>query len=544
MHKPIKESKDSTKKKMNEIQGRIIVVGDNRMNRLKLSRGLENQGHRVWLAKNGLQALELLKEQVFDLILLDILMPKINGYQLLRKLKIDPRLREIPVIVISAIGEMSSIIRCIEMGAEDYLPKPFNRILLNARIGAVFEKKQLLDKERLYTKSMESELEIGHQIQSSFFPESLPRISGWEIATYYQTALKVSGAFYDAFQLGQNGRLGLVVADTCNKGVGAALTMAVFRSLIRIFSKARQFIDNSEELLIGIVSSINTYITTIHNRSKMHAMVFFCVLETKKNTLYYVNAGHKQPLVLSANGEVKKILEPTAPVIGHNQDLPITVDKVELKKNDTLIAYTQGVVDALNRNKVSLSGKTLMSHLKKPYPSALSLLKHIENKIDGQASAADKADGIIMLALRHKQSVENEKHEIKRLTALENISAFRGFIEQACFQMGLDEDITFDFKLVVDEACTNIITHGYRKADPGLITITFEKDKENAKLTIHDKGVSFKPENASEPDVESDWEKRQPGGLGLFIIKNMMDEVNYESKDKTGNYLLLTKYLH
>ena len=100
---------------MTEIHGRILVVDDNQRNRLMLSRGLENQGHWVGLAENGRQALELLKEQIFDLILLDIIMPEMDGYQVLEELKIDPELREIPVIMISAIDEMASVIRCIEM---------------------------------------------------------------------------------------------------------------------------------------------------------------------------------------------------------------------------------------------------------------------------------------------------------------------------------------------------------------------------------------------------------------------------------------------
>ena len=146
--------------KMSEIHGRILVVDDNRMNRLKLSRGLENQGHSVGLAENGIQALKLLTDQVFDLILLDIIMPKMDGYQVLEEMKIDPKLSRIPVIVISAIDEMSSIIKCIEMGAEDYLPKPFDAVLLKARIEAALEKKHLRDKERLYAKSLERDLEI------------------------------------------------------------------------------------------------------------------------------------------------------------------------------------------------------------------------------------------------------------------------------------------------------------------------------------------------------------------------------------------------
>ena len=130
--------------------GHILVVDDNRMNRLKISRSLEQQGHTVALAENGGQALEMVRAQSFDLVLLDIIMPEMDGYQVLEQIKGDGKLRDIPVIVISALDEMESVVRCIEMGAEDYLPKPFDPVLLKARLGAGLEKKRLRDLEVAY----------------------------------------------------------------------------------------------------------------------------------------------------------------------------------------------------------------------------------------------------------------------------------------------------------------------------------------------------------------------------------------------------------
>ncbi|PYJ65303.1 MAG: adenylate/guanylate cyclase domain-containing response regulator, partial [Verrucomicrobia bacterium] len=101
-------------------------------------------------AENGCEALEMIKEQPFDLVLLDIMMPEMDGYQVLRQLKSDPTLREIPVIVLSALGEIESVVKCIEMGAEDYLPKPFDPVLLRARVSACLEKKRLRDREVRY----------------------------------------------------------------------------------------------------------------------------------------------------------------------------------------------------------------------------------------------------------------------------------------------------------------------------------------------------------------------------------------------------------
>ena len=128
--------------------GTILITDDNRVNRLLLGRGLEQQGHVIAFAENGREALDLLRRQPFDLLLLDVLMPELDGYRVLAELKQDPHLRDIPVIMTSALDELDSVVKCVEMGAEDYLTKPINPILLNARINASLEKKRLRDQQR------------------------------------------------------------------------------------------------------------------------------------------------------------------------------------------------------------------------------------------------------------------------------------------------------------------------------------------------------------------------------------------------------------
>jgi class 3 adenylate cyclase len=128
--------------------GTILLADDNRVNRLLLARGLEQQGHTVVFAEHGREALELLRTRHFDLLLLDVLMPELDGYQVLAELKADAQLRDLPVIMTSALDELDSVVKCVEMGAEDYLPKPINPVLLNARITASLEKKRLRDQQR------------------------------------------------------------------------------------------------------------------------------------------------------------------------------------------------------------------------------------------------------------------------------------------------------------------------------------------------------------------------------------------------------------
>lgn len=154
--------------------GHILVVDDYAMNRMKLSRFLEQQGHTVTLAEHGKQAVALIVAQPFDLMLLDIEMPEMDGYQVLEYLKQQGLLRNLPVIVISASDEMESVIKCITMGAEDHLPKPFDPVLLNARIGACLEKKRLRDQEVEYLRNVELLTDAATAVETETFdPDSL-----------------------------------------------------------------------------------------------------------------------------------------------------------------------------------------------------------------------------------------------------------------------------------------------------------------------------------------------------------------------------------
>jgi adenylate cyclase len=128
--------------------GRLLVVDDNKVNRILLARGLEAQGHEVETAEHGKQALEKLRGDSFDLVLLDIEMPEMNGYQVLEICLQDPELRDIPIIMTSSLDELESVVKCVELGAEDYLNKPVNPILLRARVNASLEKKRLRDEQR------------------------------------------------------------------------------------------------------------------------------------------------------------------------------------------------------------------------------------------------------------------------------------------------------------------------------------------------------------------------------------------------------------
>ena len=147
---------------------RLLVADDNKVNRLLLTRSLELQGHRVASAENGRVALEMLRREPFDLLLLDMEMPEMDGFQVLEHMVADNKLRDIPVIVTSSLEGINNVVRCIELGADDYLPKPVNPVLLKARVGSSLEKKRLRDQQKDMIRRFATS-EVAEDLQQSGF---------------------------------------------------------------------------------------------------------------------------------------------------------------------------------------------------------------------------------------------------------------------------------------------------------------------------------------------------------------------------------------
>src|SRR5947208_619939 len=216
---------------------RILVVDDNDDNLYTLTLHLDLEGYtEVETARDGEEAIARLKTGTFDLVLLDVMMPKVDGFQVLTWLKDQARLRDLPVIMISALTEMNSMARCIELGAVDYLLKPFNPILLKARLGATLEKKRLRDEIDAHLARLQEELDAARRLQMAMVPQSFPAPSPdfpIDLCASMEPAREVGGDLYDFF-VTEDGMLCFLVGDVSGKGMAAALFMARTKSLIRI----------------------------------------------------------------------------------------------------------------------------------------------------------------------------------------------------------------------------------------------------------------------------------------------------------------------
>jgi len=213
----------------------------------------------------------------------------------------------------------------------------------------------------------ERELEIGRQIQTSFFPESIPEINGWELAAYFQSARQVAGDFYDVFELEDGKKLGLVLADVCDKGVGAALFMVLFRSLLRA-NLIREFEQREEadvepgQILVSAVDKTNNYIATNHARASMFATVFSAVLERDNSELWYLNCGHDSPVLIRRSGKIER-LTPGSAAIGMFADLEFKSSRIAMDRGDAVVAYTDGVTDARSVDGISFGEARLLNAL-------------------------------------------------------------------------------------------------------------------------------------------------------------------------------------
>src|SRR3981081_232131 len=182
---------------------RILVVDDNDDNRYTLTLYLDLEGYTdVATAQDGEEAIACLARAAFDLVLLDVMMPKVDGYGVLTWLKEQARLRDLPVIMVSALNEMNSVVRCIELGAVDYLLKPFNPVLLKARLGATLEKKRLRDEIDAHLARLREELETARRLQMGMVPQSFPIPSAQlplDLCASLEPAREVGGDLYDFF---------------------------------------------------------------------------------------------------------------------------------------------------------------------------------------------------------------------------------------------------------------------------------------------------------------------------------------------------------
>lgn len=425
----------------------------------------------------------------------------------------------------------------------------------------------------------EAELEIGRQIQSGFLPSELPQPPGWEITGCFRPAREVAGDFYDVFPLAAGKLIGLVTADVCGKGVGAALFMALVRSLIRTYADknftpkgssrvprdiwkalAVDDVRGAEEpalssrflkdAVVRTVTDTSNYIARTHRQAYMFATLFFGVLDETTGMLTYTNAGHDPPVLIGPGGSLDR-LPPTGPAVGLLPDLEFGIEQVILEPQATLITYTDGATDARGPDGVFFGEARLLALLDHETPSAAVLLAHVEQALQAHISTSNQFDDITMLAVRHAPPPAQDapaaepagpvRRTLRTRATLENLPQIREFVLATCAEAAAGKELTFAFKLATEEICTNIVMYSYDGPQPGDIALTFTIDSAQIMATIVDHGRPFDTATVAVPDVQAPADERAIGGLGLFFVQELMDQATYEAGTPVGNRWTLVK---
>lgn len=376
---------------------RILVVDDLELNRDLLARRVQRLGHEAGVAVNGQDALDKLDEQEWDLVLLDITMPEMDGYETLRRIRADPLSAQLPVVMVSAIDESESVVRCLELGADDYLPKPFNPVVLQARIESSLAKKRLQDHKSQLLQALSRELQIGQRIQQGFLPGELPSLAGWSLGASCTPARQVGGDFYDAYTL-PGGALAFVVADVCDKGVGAALYMALFRTLLRAMACQATLDETPRATLERSVAFVNDYIATVHGHENMFATVFFGLLEWESGRMHYLNAGHEAPFVQQSEGGSLTRLGITGPAVGLMAGNRFEVQTLTMQPGASLLLYTDGVTEALGVS--GPFGEEALGHaLARQAGSAQAMVDSVRTRLAAHVGAFEPHDDVTLFGL-------------------------------------------------------------------------------------------------------------------------------------------------
>jgi phosphoserine phosphatase RsbU/P len=324
-----------------------------------------------------------------------------------------------PMTLVYPEDNIASLEACVRAGF-DYISPPFAPSLLRTRLTTCWERGQLtMAVEEMATaasvQSYERDLAIAHEIQSGFLPDSLPEPAGWEVDAKFHPARIVAGDFYDVFELDGGDRLALLVADVCDKGVGAALFMALIRTMLR--HTAEQVVEwdlpddcvlpelSAEPLsagatsLLQAVSSTNSYMARHHRKQGYFCTLFFGMLDPESGTLLYVNGGHNPAVLVRANGE-HTLLGPTGPAVGMFAGSSFLLEQVSLEPGDWLYMYTDGVPESRAVDGEFFGMSRVLEVVTQPGRTATELVNAVDTEIRHYSGGAPQHDDITMLALR------------------------------------------------------------------------------------------------------------------------------------------------
>ncbi|MFZ5491177.1 MAG: PP2C family protein-serine/threonine phosphatase [Pseudomonadota bacterium] len=380
---------------------RVLVVDDNPLNCDLLVRRLSRMGlELIDVANDGDEALDRLRAEPYDLVLLDVMMPGRDGHGVLAALREEGQLPQLPVLMVSAADEMAGVVRCIEMGAQDYLTKPINAPLLEARVRSTIERSLLRDRVAEQLERTRRDLLAARRLQLAMVPPDhhQPGEHGaLRVATRLAPAREIGGDLIDHFTLG-DGHYLLALGDVSGKGAEAALCMARTVSLLRALGRQHwQTLADPEQAVAAIVADTNEALCE-GNDSALFVTLFVAIADLGTGRLSYACAGHPPPY-LCADGAVRALAVAPGLPVGVIPGFRPAVETVDVPQGACLLAFSDGVTEAMNADGELLGHGRLEDFLSACTDlSPAGVLAAVSAGIDAFVVDAEQADDIAMLA--------------------------------------------------------------------------------------------------------------------------------------------------
>ncbi len=383
---------------------------------------------------------------------------------------------------------------------------------------------------------IDKELQIANNIQMSMIPKIFPPFperTDIDVYARLTPAKEVGGDIYDFYI--RDEKLFFCIGDVSGKGVPAALVMAVTHTLFRTLSA-------HEALPNRILAAINHSLTE-GNDSSMFVTLFIGVLDLPTGRLRYSNAGHNAPLIISDNEEHMLPCDPNVP-IGVMENWKFTIQETTIDLYSTIFLYTDGLTEAEDIHQNQFQDSRIVATARKASTQPQKLIEQMTLSVHQFVGEAEQNDDQTMLAIQYKREKKNAKFH-KSITLpnnIEEIPQLNVFIDEVCEAAGLDMSDTMSVNLALEEAVVNVMDYAYPANAPGEVTIEAEADDERMKFVITDHGIPFDPTAKAEVDTTLSLEERPTGGLGIHLVRQIMDSINYE-RENDKNVLTLRKKL-
>jgi sigma-B regulation protein RsbU (phosphoserine phosphatase) len=366
---------------MSDIKGNLLVVDDNEMNRDMLSRRLSRRGHTVATAEDGHVALDLIDQNSFDVILLDIMMPGISGIEVLKTLRQSYSHADLPIIMATAKSENEDMIAALKLGANDYVTKPLDFPVVLARVNTQLSLKRSQDALKKAHDRMKHDLDAAAEIQQKWLPDDLPKMDSIDIAWKFHPCDELAGDFLNIIQLNEN-QIGIYVMDVMGHGVQAALlSFSVSRNLSPMAGSDSIVLKSGQQNPVSpveVLTNLNTLYPFLANNNRFFTLLYG-ILDLRDGRFRYACGGHPGPLIFSPDGQIQDLTENSFP-IGIVEEAGFEQAEIKLNPGDRMYLYSDGFIEETNTNGELFDINQFQESLKNKDASTID--KSIEQAVD------------------------------------------------------------------------------------------------------------------------------------------------------------------